>query len=232
MIVLGTRQQLGKCANLSVRIGDVLVEGKNVVRNLGVMMDDTLTFANHVQLVSRSAYSHLRIIARVRKDISYSHRKMLIDSLVISRIDYCVALFNGLSERIAVKLQRIIKAASRLTARTALNLPPLSAVQAKSGWLNVRLRIRQRILVLVYEALHQRSPDFLAALLSAKAETLWSLRSTERQLLHIPRVTTEFGRRAFSVAAPSIWNATPLYVREAKTHSSFILRLDEYLSDS
>ena len=55
-----------------------------------------------------------------------------------------------------------------------------------------------------------------------------TLRSSDAPLLAVPRTRTELARRAFSVAAPSVWNSlpadirlcesVPLFKRHLKTH--------------
>ena len=43
-----------------------------------------------------------------------------------------------------------------------------------------------------------------------KTPYLVLLRSSDTNLLSVPRVRTCFGSRSFSVAAPTIWNSLPL----------------------
>ena len=49
-----------------------------------------------------------------------------------------------------------------------------------------------------------------------------SLRSAAHRSLTIPRYNLErYGRRAFSVAGPSLWNDLPLTIRQAGTLAKF-----------
>ena len=49
-----------------------------------------------------------------------------------------------------------------------------------------------------------------------------SLRSTSQGLLTVPRSTTStYGDRAFSIAAPRLWNTLPLMIRNAQSVSAF-----------
>ena len=47
-------------------------------------------------------------------------------------------------------------------------------------------------------------------------------------MLNVPRVRTAVGSRAFSVAAPRLWNELPLEIRSAKTQTSFRKKLKTY----
>ena len=48
-----------------------------------------------------------------------------------------------------------------------------------------------------------------------------SLRSSSQSLLHVPRAKTDFGRRAFSSAAPQIWNHIPTAIKVSPSLDSF-----------
>jgi len=48
-----------------------------------------------------------------------------------------------------------------------------------------------------------------------------SLRSSSQSLLQVPRVKTDFGRRAFSSAAPQIWNHIPATIKVSPSLDSF-----------
>jgi len=47
------------------------------------------------------------------------------------------------------------------------------------------------------------------------------LRSSSQSLLQVPRVKTGFGRRAFSSAAPQIWNHIPAAIKVSPSLDSF-----------
>ncbi|KAK2184291.1 hypothetical protein NP493_272g01037 [Ridgeia piscesae] len=55
------------------------------------------------------------------------------------------------------------------------------------------------------------------------------LRSTSSNPFYIPRVKTKAGTRAFSVAAPTLWNSLPVSVKSEGTIVSFRRRLKTYL---
>ena len=40
-----------------------------------------------------------------------------------------------------------------------------------------------------------------------------ALRSSDKHLLTVPRISSTLGDRAFSVAAPTLWNSLPLDIR-------------------
>ena len=84
------------------------------VRNLGVIFDSTLSFDDHINSISKSANFHLRRIRHIRKCCSKRITKLLINALVLSRIDYCGSLFSNLKNIEVNNIDRIIRASLRL----------------------------------------------------------------------------------------------------------------------
>ena len=78
--------------------------------HLGVTFDCTMSLERHVTNISWAAYC----IGRIRRYLIHEHTKQLVHALVISCIDCCNSLLNGLSATLIAKLQRVQKACARV----------------------------------------------------------------------------------------------------------------------
>jgi hypothetical protein len=226
--LFGTRHQLQKCPDVSVTIGCVKLNSKSPVRNLGVMIDDKMTLSYQIQSVSKVSYAYLRIISRIRNDITTHHCKLLVDSLVSSRIEFCASLYYGISDSLINKLQKVENASYRLVMR----LPKYCSVSSelkKSGWLSVKQKVQKRVLFITYEALHGRSPSYISCLLAHQPALSRNLRSTSKDLLLVPWVKTESGKKSFSVCASRLWNDLPHEIRASTTPLIFLSELNTFL---
>ncbi len=88
---------------------------KNQVRNLGVILETDLSFSSHVKAVTKSAYYHLKNIARIRCFVSSQDLEKLVHAFITIRVDYC----NGLLPKKTIRqLQLIQNAAARILTRT------------------------------------------------------------------------------------------------------------------
>jgi len=66
--------------------------------------------------------------------------------------------------------------------------------------------------VMVYRCLHGQAPRYLADHLTSASDGASQLRlpSTNRQQLLVPRCRLDtYGRRAFAIANPTVWNSLP-----------------------
>ena len=98
-ILLATRQQLKKSTLTQLSINGMLIPMAKYVRNLGIILDPSLTFELHISSVCRAAFNHLCLIARLNKSMTIAHRFSAIHALVLFRLDYCAPLFYGLDDK-------------------------------------------------------------------------------------------------------------------------------------
>ena len=80
---------------------------KAKAKNLGIVMDKNLLFNDHINETCKKASFAIRSIGRIRRYLPYDGLKMLVDSLVISRLDYCNSVLYGIPKYQRDKLQRI-----------------------------------------------------------------------------------------------------------------------------
>ena len=82
-------------------------------------------------------------------------------------------------------------------------------------WLPVEARIHFKILLITYKILNGQSIGYLEPLIKDYHPSR-ALRSSSRSLLCTPAIKSKtYGGRAFSTAAPQLWNTTPEYIKNA-----------------
>jgi len=87
-------------------------------------------------------------------------------------------------------------------------------------WLPICKRIHFKVATLTYKVLSTQQPAYLYNLISYH-EPSRLLCSSSQSLLYVPMIKTDFGRRAFSSAAPQIWNHIPTAIRVSPSLDSF-----------
>ncbi len=81
--------------DFTIQLGSSTIIPTSLVRNLGVIFDDQLTFKDHIAKTARSCRFVLHNIRKIRPFLT-QHAAQLVQALVISRLDYCNALLAGL----------------------------------------------------------------------------------------------------------------------------------------
>ena len=200
------------------------VTPKPFIRDIGFVFDDTMTMAAQIRRVCQVAYCHIRGIAAIRKCLSTTACKTIIHALVMSHLDFGNAMLLTQLR----KLQMIQNSAARMITETRRR-DHITPVLFSLHWLPVRQRIEFKLLLLVFRAVHHLCPVYLSSLVIPYTPTR-TLRSADQHLLTIPRYHLErYGRRAFSVAGPTLWNALPPAIRRANSVAVFKSLLKTHL---
>ncbi len=100
--------------NFTFQLGSSNITPSKTARNLGVVIDDKLNFSDHITKTARSCRFALYNIRKIRPFLSEHATQLLVQALVLSRLDYCNALLAGLPASSIKPLQLIQNAAARL----------------------------------------------------------------------------------------------------------------------
>ncbi len=194
---------------------------KNLRKNCGVILEIDLSFSSHVKAVTKSAYYHLKNIARSRSLISSQDLEKRVHVFITSRVDYCNGLLTGLPKKTIRQLQLIQNAAARILTRTRKS-EHITPVLRSLHWLPVTFRIHFKVLLPVYKSLNGLWPKYIADMFTEYKPNR-PLRSVG-SLVH-----TKQGESAFSSFATRSWKQLLEEIRCAKTLATFKSRLKTHL---
>ncbi len=102
--------------NYTFQLGSSTITPSKTSRNLGVVIDDKLNFSDHITKTTWSCRFALYNIKKIRPFLSEHATQLLVQALVLSRLDYCNALLAGLPVSSIKPLQLIQNAAARLSS--------------------------------------------------------------------------------------------------------------------
>ncbi len=105
--------------NFTFQLGSSTITPSKTARNLGVVIDDKLNFTDHITKTARSCRFALYNIKKIRPFLWEHATQLLVQALVLSRLDYCNALLAGLPTSSIKPLQLIQNAAARLIFKWA-----------------------------------------------------------------------------------------------------------------
>jgi len=87
-------------------------------RNLGVIFDKNLSFAQHISAVSKSCFHNIRELRHIRNTIDQTTACTIATSLIHSRIDYCNSLLLNLPATQTNHLQLVLTSSVRAVTKT------------------------------------------------------------------------------------------------------------------
>ncbi len=139
-----------RVVNFSIQLGSSTITPSRTARNLGVVIDDQLSFTDHIATTARSCRFALYNIRKIRPFLSEQAAQLLVQALVLARLDYCNALLAGLPACTIKPLQLIQNAA----ARVVFNEPKKAHVTPlfiRLHLLPIAARIKFKVLMFAYK---------------------------------------------------------------------------------
>ena len=212
----------------SIAVGEEVINPSECARNIGVMLDQNLNMEQQITTICKSAFLHIRNIRKVRKYLPQHAAETVVNALVTSRLDNCNALLFGLPKNLLQKLQYVQNSAARLIMGTNKR-DHIRPVLRKLHWLPIDNRIVFKILLLTFKARAKLAPQYIQDLINDYTPQR-NLRSGSKCLLETPNYNLEsYGKRAFSVAAPRLWNSLPMELKTSTSIDIFKKKLKTYL---
>lgn len=222
--VIGSAHTLKSQSGLTLNLGSSVIKCANTVRNLGIVMDSTMSMNEQVKGLCRTLNFQIRNISRIRRFLDEDSCHHVVRSLISSRLDYGNSLLAGITNTQITLLQRIQNKAARIifgVKRREHITPYLN----KLHWLPVKQRVNFKILVIMYQCVNGLAPSYLADnihLYNSPDLKKRDLRSSkDKTRLVVPKTKKVFGDQAYDVIGPRLWNSLPISIREAPTLNSF-----------
>lgn len=228
-IVLGKRTQQDLCSELSLPFSDFTIEQTDlkskVVESLGIKLDQNLSMKRQANDVSKKTFWTLSNLGNFRHYLTEKLKITLVKTLILSKVDYCNALFAGSNKTIVRKLKNVIENAVRFIYNIRDWSVDLQPYYLKCHIMPIELRIQYKVCLLVHKALGGTAPPYMRDLLVLYHENpnKQSLRAyaDKRLLLRQSSKETKIRRKMFSYHAPIYWNSLPHDLRHCSVTTMF-----------
>ena len=120
----------------SILIGADIIKASKCAKNIGAWLDSVLSMDVQINNICKTAFFHLRNIAKVRKKfLSYRQCKVLIHAFISSKLDHCNVLLSGLQQLQINRLQYVQNSAAPLLTATSRYEHVTPALKAYIGCL-------------------------------------------------------------------------------------------------
>ena len=107
-IVFGPKPKDEICFN----VNDYKVKATKCVKQLGVYIDENLSFDEHISHLCIKAARQLNSLQRIAKYLSQKTKKIVFNSFILSNFNYCPLVWHICSIKIHKKLRKFKKEAS------------------------------------------------------------------------------------------------------------------------
>ena len=223
LVVVGSAQLIKRLPHISLSLLGKTISPVSVAKDLGVYIDQYLTYDVHVTKTVSSCMNQLVQIGRIKHLLDKKTLLLLINSFVFSKLFYCSSVWGNTSKRNLHKLQLV----QNFAARVVLGLKKfdhISQGRRSLKWLDVTEKVLFNDLVLVFKCVNGLAPDYLGKYF-IKRSAVHNKNTRGCNNFVVPRCRLSMGQRAFYFRGPKEWNGLPDNIKNTKDIDSFKRRL-------
>ena len=232
LMLIGSRQRLASTTighSLTVQIEGHEIDRVPHTKSLGLYINQNLSWYKHVNKTAKIISSGMGALKRLRPFICDDTTILLYRALIEPYFDYCCPVWDGLSNELADKLQKLQNRAIRVITKSDY-YSSATALRSKLGWDNLCTRREKQKLKTMFKTLNDQSPEYLKGLFKLFS-TDYGLRNCDNKLA-LPKPRTDFLKRSFCYSGAHLWNSLPSNVRAIRSFTNFRNEIDRQLSSS
>lgn len=172
---------------------------------LGIWLDDKMSFNVHIDKLLKKLRPKLGFFFRLKKCFPFEARKKLVQSLLLSVLDYGDVIYMHAASSLLKKLDSVYHAAIRFVTSAGSRTHHCTLYESL-GWPSLYQRRKAHMLTFTFKTLVGKLPSYISRLLSFYMNTYSTRRAANGMLLNVPRMQLDLGKTSFSFYAPSLWN--------------------------
>jgi len=195
------------------------------VLNLGITFDNDMKFKSHVNNIYKKVHSKLIYLNKTRNFHTKLTRKLLIESLAFSQINYCLEIWNTLSNFQINMIQKLINFGAKIVFRRN-KFDRASECIKELKWLNANQLIKYYVGCSIFKEINELTN------LNIKKSLIITdgIRMRNGELKYdIPNYKTQYGQYKFTYRSLTLWNSLPLKLKNIKSFEIFKIHFKNFL---
>ena len=202
---------------------------------LGVLLNNDFSMNRHILNIKKDCYNQLRNLRNIKQYLTTEDKLALIKTLILSKMDFCNALYMNIPKYQLNILHKVINVCLRFVYNLGYQ-ENVDEYYLKSHILPIEYRIKFKVILLIHKTLYSKGPKYLEELLNCNTPHWFGsglgLRSSiDFSLLSVQHNarTSNFAKRRFHIHAPVEWNCIPSDIRNCVDCDKFKALLKTFL---
>ena len=205
--------------NIPLAADNQTIKSVPSVELLGIHLDDKLNFNLHISNICRPAVNHLNALIRLKNYLSFNAKRVLINSYIISNINYCPLVWMFSTAKSLSKIESLQKRALRFLYNDYSISYEGLLEKAEKVKMNVyRLR---NLYVEIYKTINKLNPEFMNNIFKVK-ENKRVAREQYKLNLETPEWNqVTFGAKSLKVYGSKVWNSLLSHMKTSENLIQF-----------
>ena len=225
IMLVGTHQRTAEADDLVIEINNTRLERVNKLKYLGVLLDNTLSWKDHIEYIGNKILSRLGVLRRARKVLPKPTCLMLYNTIVLPLFDYCSPVWDSCGAGSKDYLDKLNRRAACIIEGRSVGAEELKSTL---GWPNLQARRNYLKCLLVHICLHGIAPSYLLSEFR-HAHLYHDYNTRSRDLLRPPFAKTAKYQGSFRINGARTYNTIPRTIRQVEAFSKFKTKLKCHL---
>ena len=213
---------------INIHIDGVLIDQSNESKSLELIIDENLSWEAHIHKISKKVSSGIGALKRVRPFVSMHTAIKIYKGLIEPHFDYCSAVWDGLTQQLSEKLQKLQNRAIRVIIKSSYDTSSRFLL-TWLGWDNLPVRRAKQKANLMYKCINNLAPAYLCNLFAPRTPNYY-FRNAKKKLM-LPKPRTDYLKRSFSYSGALLWNNLPEEMRTSNFLALFKRGSHRWISD-
>ena len=206
-IIIGSRPNLKKLKQTNLKaisINNEVIEREHEVKNLGVVFDETLSWARHVNLSVARAYGKLKNAWRFNKFLSQKSKTAVCESYILSQFNYGDILLQNMTKYLQEKIQKVQNNCLRFIFGLR-KFDHVSSARKTNKMLNMQDRRLLHALSMMFRIRNGTAPSYLCDRITRQSD-IHSHNTRNRDNITTPFARTNMRANSFFVHTSKNFN--------------------------
>ena len=164
-------------------------------------------------------------ISRIKDYFDEETRMIIVQSLVLSVINYCIKIWGTSSNVYIEKIKKIQNFAARMAVQGVRKFDHITPTLQRLKWMRIKEKYTYEICLFTFKVLNDKFQNWLYHF-----PTVGNYRETltkQNGNLFINHFRTDLGSRSMLTRVPSYWNALPQNIKNIASFSVFKNKLKD-----
>ena len=227
-IFIGNRQLLSRIPpDTFINCNGVRIYPSTHVKNLGVYFNRYMLFDVHIAELGKKITGMLIFINRVSDCFDKTTRKTVVQSLVLSMLNYCISIWGCTNKNVIHSAQKLQNFAAKIAFGGARKYDHVTPILKELEWMTIKHKYVFEKCSIVYKAVNGLYPEWYLKFHTVRENT--GSRTRQENKLNVQGTRTDSGARATAVCGPKFWNDLPHDLIKSKSLPVFKASLKNLL---
>ncbi len=219
-IIFGNKNKLGNVGNVELTMNNERIERVTSFKYLGIIMDDILSFEQHIDHLYKKCCQKLGAIGKVRDCLNKKLPLQLYKSLVSPHLHYGDVIYMSANKESLAKLQLVQNKACRLVLR-AHRLTSTDEMHKELQLMRLEPRREFHLQCICHTNIYYDEYACLSKFFEPVGLNHRTTRASSNKDMKVPNIRSTKGRMAIRYKGPVAWNKLGNVEKSIEKYTTF-----------